>query len=198
VRAPEIARHGDNCWDHFNCHASWPSAWLAVAPRLRALYLHSPKPRLRWADGLSDGLSAGLSEGLASGARVVLHIRRNDVGQRKLPASYYARAIAALREELRQGGKPLFRVQTDSADFWREFRRHKAVVGAVDIVVDYAKNTSLNLTFHRMVSADVLVMSASSLSMAAALLRHRQGVVLFPECYKDIRRPLPSWRLWRC
>ena len=49
---------------------------------------------------------------------------------------------------------------------------------------------------HRMVTADVLVMSRSALSMAAALLSN--GTVVFPRCWREFRRPLPSWRLLDC
>ena len=66
---------------------------------------------------------------------------------------------------------------------------------SANVVVDYSRNESLALAFHRMVDADVLVMSRSSLSMAAALLSN--GTVLFPACWRD-RRPLPHWRLWPC
>ena len=52
------------------------------------------------------------------------------------------------------------------------------------------------LAFHRLVSADYLVMSRSALSMAAALLSN--GTVIFPKCWREFRRPMPHWRLLDC
>jgi hypothetical protein len=102
----------------------------------------------------------------------------------------------------------LFRIQTDGSQsemegLFTSLRSgtsgglgSRAVRSPADmVVVDYSRNESLALAFHRMVTADVLVMSRSSLSMAAALLSN--GTILFPSCWHD-RRPLPHWRLWPC
>lgn len=63
------------------------------------------------------------------------------------------------------------------------------------MVVDYAKSTPLTLAFHRMATADVLIMSKSALSMTAAML-NANGTVIFPSCH--FRRPLAHWRLRDC
>ena len=73
-----------------------------------------------------------------------------------------------------------------------------------DVVLDHSRyfsgdlwqRSSLTLAFHRMVTADYLVMSRSALSMAAALLTN--ATVLFPACWREFRRPLPNWRMWDC
>ena len=62
------------------------------------------------------------------------------------------------------------------------------------VKIDYATSTPLVLAFHRLVTADALIMSMSALSMAAALLN--DGIVVFPSCY--FRRPLPNWRVREC
>ena len=61
-----------------------------------------------------------------------------------------------------------------------------------------AVEVPLRLAYHRMVTADALVMAAgSSLSMAAALLSDAP-IVVFPACYAKVRRPLPHWRVQPC
>ena len=55
---------------------------------------------------------------------------------------------------------------------------------------------NVGLALHRLVTADVLVMSRSALSYAAAMLSN--GTVLFPSCWLQHRRPLPDWVVWPC
>jgi len=59
------------------------------------------------------------------------------------------------------------------------------------------KARAVGLAFHRMVTADVLVMSISSLSEAAAFMRAPGAPVYFPDCWTR-RRALPEWRPYAC
>ena len=99
----------DNCYDFLNCHPSWPAVWLRARSVMHQLYRSVPKPDPDWTERLSpQGANAW-------GARVVLHARLGDVGERALPVGYYSRAIEIIRAESRvaQGRPPLFRVQTN-------------------------------------------------------------------------------------
>lgn len=186
----------DNCFDFMNCHADWPGLWYRARPLMQTHYHAAPKPLAAWTEGFQPPREHG--------ATVVLHVRLGDVGERRLPPGYYSRAVRAVRAELGGGlvgAPPLFRLQTNG---WPENLRtlieHPDVAG-VRAVVDHSKYsveraTSLGLSFHRMVTADVLVMGRSSLSMAAALLTN--GTVYFPRCWDQWRRPLPHWRLLDC
>lgn len=152
------------------------------------------------------------------GAKVAVHVRLGDVNERALPVGFFARAIESLRRELtgssgraesgRGGGiapPPLFRLQTNGlpTDVAMMRKHYPRAFGRPDVVADYSRysaevdsRTSLGLAFHRMVTADVLVMSRSALSMAAALLSN--GTIVFPKCWEQFRRPLPHWRLLDC
>ena len=103
----------------------------------------------------------------------------------------------------RWGGRPpIFRIHTDATpnqlakeSGWQD------VLSMHDVVVDTAANLSVALTFHRMVVADALVMSRSSLSQAAGLLRTATSVnqsTLFPGCWRSERRRHPMWRDFSC
>ena len=206
----------DNCYDVFNCHLDWPGLWHRALPLVHSLYFRTPKPSPAWTEGVTEGalLLAPLQEHARSsaatrwGAKVAIHLRLGDVNERALPVGYYARAVEALRRELSGstfGGPPLFRIQTNGlpADVSMMRRKHRSALNTSDVIVDYsryspdiARRSSLGLAFHRMVTADVLVLSRSALSMAAALLSN--GTVLFPRCWLEFRRPLPHWRLWDC
>ena len=186
----------DNCFDFMNCHADWPGLWYRVRPAMQAHYHAVPKPLAAWTEGFQ-------SPPREHGPNVVLHVRLGDVGERRLPPGYYSRAVRAVRAEFGGDGRapPLFRLQTNG---WPENLRtlfeHPDVAGG-HVVVDHSKYsveraTGLGVSFHRMVTADVLVMGRSSLSMAAALLSN--GTVYFPRCWDQHRRPLPHWRLLDC
>ena len=92
----------------------------------------------------------------------------------------------------------------------------RPITSLEDVVVDAAVNSSVALSFHRMVVADVLVMSRSSLSQAAGLLRtaaamryesrwesaawesRTSQITLFPGCWRSDRRRHPAWRDYPC
>ena len=59
-----------------------------------------------------------------------------------------------------------------------------------------AATRHVGLALHRLVTADVLIMSRSALSYAAAMLTN--GSVLFPSCWLQHRRVLPTWRVFPC
>ena len=59
-----------------------------------------------------------------------------------------------------------------------------------------ADTRDVGQALHRLVTADVLVMSRSALSYAAAMLTN--GTVFFPSCWLEHRRVLPTWRIWPC
>tara|TARA_B110001452_G_scaffold152919_1_gene127240 strand:- start:149 stop:1267 length:1119 start_codon:yes stop_codon:yes gene_type:complete len=194
----EYVYSSDNCWDYFNCHADWPGIWDRVAPRLRAHYNAVAKPDPLWHTGWPTTFAEAAGQ---SGPRtnVVLHYRRGDVRFLRLPKEYYANAIRSLRAEL---PNPRFRIQTDGTPdelqpLLQMLRRGTGErTDPSDVTVDFRAGSSLQHTFHRMVAAHVLVMSRSSLSMAAGLLSN--GTVLYPKCYANVRRPLPHWRLLDC
>ena len=176
----------DNCFDFLYCHPDWPGIWTNVLPDVHRMFGKLSLP----ADDAANGSSRW-------GATVVLHIRCGDAFERALPIAYYARAIREMRETLGRGQHtrpPLFRVQTDAPGVHIE-----TLLSGPDVIFDYANhadNGSLALAFQRMVSADVLVIARSSLSMAAALLNN--GSVWFPSCFMAHRRPLPHWRVRSC
>lgn len=191
----------DNCWDYFYCHPGWPAVWTRVAGVLHRHYFAYPKPAPAWRAGFDEEPAPPHKQRLRNSARhVVLHIRLHDSKQ-KLPSGYYVRAIAWVAAHL--SPKPtLYRIQTDGrADEIEPIIKliMKVGRGAImpsEVAVDY-NNGSLVLAFHRMVAADVLIMSRSSLSMAAGLLSNAT-TVLFPSCFSDTRLPLPHWHLIRC
>ena len=128
----------------------------------------------------------------------MVHARFDDVAQHtRLPPNYYAgsitRALDSVAADHRQS--TIVRIQTNGKP-----RDIEPILGLLDraalarVVVDWAANTSLSLAFHRMVVGDVLIMSRSSLSNAAALLSN--GVIYFPTCWN--RRPMPHWRQLSC
>lgn len=193
----EVVYHNDNCFDFFNCHGSWPALWHMAAPALRRLYKPPVMPRPPWASG-------------SQSRDVVLHVRRGDVSPRLfLSAEYYSRAIGMLRAEVTNSSQPppRFRIETNGSpnelsDLLRRIHGGEPRDSCVppplphDVIVDWRDTTPLRLAFHHMVSASFLVMARSSLSMAAALLT--KGVVIFPRCYRSVKRPLPEWRQLKC
>ena len=186
----------DSCFDWLYCHPRWPQNFDAAAARRR--YDATPKPDPRWLDG--SRLSS-----VGWGATVAVHFRANDVGARGLRVDYYVRAINALRQELtntsnRWGGRPpIFRLQTDATS--AQFAGLAPILAMGDVVLDAAANSSVSLTFHRMVVADALIMSQSSLSQAAGLLRVAVAddqSTIFPGCWRSERRRHPTWREFAC
>lgn len=179
---------GDSCFDHFYCAPGWPAIWERVAPWLRGHYMAVAKPDTQW-----DARFAPSTEGSSQRhAHVAVHFRRGASRGLRLPAAYYAGVVLALRAML---PAPRFRIQTDATP--AELRRLMRLLGGKDdVIVDTRAETPLPLAFHRMVTADVVVLARSSLSMAAALLSN--GTAVFPECFLTARRPLPHWLVARC
>ena len=192
----ELVYVSNNCFDVFNCHPRWPHLWKSVAPSLRRLYRPHP---------LQLGERSAAS-------RVALHVELRGDLQLRLSAGYYARAIKTLRTELTREGRapPTFRIEgldgfrheaeADELIFNIFCRLQTRAVGEPptprDVEVGARNATPLHLVFRRLVSASVLVMSRTSLAIAAALLS--EGSVIFPRCYQTVRRPLPQWRLLPC
>lgn len=176
---------------------------------MHKIYRSAPKPDPDWTARAAPVGTAitGPARSQAWGAKVVLHLRLGDVNERALPVGYYVRAVELLRRELSSASArpPLFRVQTNGlpADVAMMRRQHGGALGRPDVLVDFSKyspevsaRVPLGLAFHRMVTANYLVMARSALSMAAALLSN--GTVFFPRCWLGFRRPLPHWRLLDC
>lgn len=187
----------DNCFDWLYCHPHWPRNWDGNAMRRR--YNAVPKPHLDWLVGAPPSSASS-----GWGATVVLHFRSNDINrENKLAPEYFIRAINLLRRELTSqsnrwhGRPPLFRLQTDAKP-----KQLGHVLGNMsDVVVDGEADSSVVLAFHRMVAADYFVMSKSSMSQAAALLRAASAdnqSTLFPACWRADRRRHPNWRDFNC
>merc|ERR1712194_341643 len=121
------------------------------------------------------------------------------VAHNRLPPNWYANTIKQALLSVAAGRRQhaVVRIQTNGKP-----RDIEPILSLLDgptlarVVVDWAANTSLSLAFHRMVISDVLVMSRSSLSNAAALLS--DGIVYFPLCWASDRRPMPHWRQLPC
>ena len=191
----------DNCWDYFNCHPHWPGLWNDVKPRVQRAYFSTPKPDPEWLHGfeLQQPNVRQRVQALGSTVRVVVHARFDDVGHNRLPPNWYANTITQALDSVAAGRRQhaVVRIQTNGKP-----RDIEPILSLLDgatlarVVVDWAANTSLSLAFHRMVISDVLIMSRSSLSNAAALLS--DGIVYFPLCWASDRRPMPHWRQLPC
>ena len=187
------------CFDYIYCREAAAPGSLAVMmqrvlPALQAAYVAErppPASRNRW---------AGVTH-------VVVHVRRGDVAHRRERfrlymgdpmLAYFERTMNGLRAELSGVGDPTlhapprhltrparFTVITDASDsdgaVWRTFRN------ASDVYV--RKGGNLVDDFDLLVHADVLVLSLSSFSFAAAWLA--RGAVVAPSCMSYIGDPLP-------
>lgn len=198
----------NNCWDYFFCTPDWPGVWNRVRDGLRSRYDENAAtfafPKATWYDGLPDR---------TWGKKVVVHARRGDnaIVRQVLGDVQYLRVIDKLRNELgAPEAPPLFRIQTDAlAEEAAALKRALSRPGVDDVVLDVecrtekecarwgGKARAVGLAFHRMVTADVLVMSISSLSEAAAFMRAPGAPVYFPDCWSR-RRALPEWRPYAC
>ena len=191
----------DNCWDYFICHPHWPGLWNDVKPRVQQAYFSTPKPDPEWLHGfeLQQPNARQRVQALRSAVKVVVHARFDDVAHNRLPPNWYANTIKQALQSVAAGRRQhaVVRIQTNGKP-----RDIEPILSLLDgptlarVVIDWAANTSLSLAFHRMVISDVLVMSRSSLSNAAALLS--DGIVYFPLCWASDRRPMPHWRQLPC
>lgn len=203
-RLPSLTRQ--NCFDAMYCHPLWPQMWNAVAPSMRRLYRARPKPQPPWLAQVQGTWST----------RVVLHVQSRGDRQLRLSPGYYARAVRLLRVEHTRRGEPLPLFRIEGLDGWLDDESEefvaslqcqlqdtvssKSSVAALktpkDVIIGSHNATPLHVILHNLVSSSILVMSRSSLSMAAALLS--EGTVIFPRCYQTVKRPLPEWRLLPC
>ena len=183
---PNKVRAPDSCWDRMYCHGYMESGhFYKLVPTLHAAYHSTPKPEAHWAEGLSQQ---------SWGPKVAVHIRQGD-SPFKMNLDWYVRQIHEVRQRfLQQDPKhpPLFRIQTDGTD--AKLLHVAPELGAHDIVIDAAPTTSLALAIHRMITADALIMSRSSLSMSMALIGN-QSTIIYPDCfdYAYSFKPLPHW-----
>lgn len=179
---PSKVRAPDNCFDRMYCNGYMESGhFYKLVPYLHAAYHSAPKPEARWAEGLAPK---------QWGPKVAVHLRQK-VSSRKLNPDWYVRQIDEVRQRFLQqdpNHPPLFRIQTDGTG--AKLLQDAPELGAHDIVIDDAANTSLALAIHRMITADAFIMSRSSLSMSMALIGN-QSTIIYPDCYH--RTPLPHW-----
>ena len=152
--------------------------YLKLLPRLRQSYWATPKPDVPWGKP---------AKGSQKPLRVAVHIRRGDVASHKhkdrfTPNEWYIGVMRAITEVYRfapiqflvlSQGKP-----TQFADIVN-------AVPSTSLLLD----AHATVTFHALVSADVLVAAKSSLSYSAGLLS--EGLVLYtPMAYHP---PLSTW-----
>eukprot|EP00931_Biecheleriopsis_adriatica_P044160 TRINITY_DN25231_c0_g1_i1.p1 TRINITY_DN25231_c0_g1~~TRINITY_DN25231_c0_g1_i1.p1 ORF type:complete len:460 (-),score=83.40 TRINITY_DN25231_c0_g1_i1:143-1444(-) len=181
----EFVHTSDNCWDRAYCFGLFKSGlWYTIVPSIQDSYYSTSKPDPGWLEEF-DTSNWGL--------HAVIHVRRQD-GQKIDTFSYYNNALTVLRKQAKEadtlGRPPLFRIQTDANR--GELEKLMPFFVADDIVIDLQEDTHLDLAFHRMVTADALVLSNSALSISAAMIGN-QSMVIY-NC--DFVRPevLPHWR----
>jgi len=174
----------DNCFDRFWCKTVRSGHWAAVLPRIQHAYFAAPtRPPTRFRP---DDIN------------VVMHIRAGDAGARALPFLYFRQVHDALiqRHQHHQRTHPAappqtlrFIIHTDSSglEAW--------VIAAEGVEIFHKGDIEIQVVFEQMISSDVLVMSRSSLSTAAALIGNM--TVLWPQCENE-RTPLPQWNLVPC
>jgi hypothetical protein len=182
---------------------TFPHYLERVRPRLLNWYDRTPKPNRERPEAL----------------QVALHVRRGELhlweSNRILPNAYYLAVIRELRKHLHgnvefhvhsegnatsgTGSEEVFR-SAEYADHMRE--ESKNLRRDRDHFEDFTKegcilhiNEDIFQTFHRCVTADIYVMSKSSLSYVMGA--YAKGVVVYQPFW---HKPLPSWcvvPLWR-
>lgn len=176
-----------DCWDYMYGDAKWPGVWYDVLPEVQEAYFKqgSPKPKVFAAEKVT-------------GPKVAVHIRRGDSGIKMLDNDYFKGVIDELRKELtKDGKKPKFYIETDEHGPSLEELERQLVT---DDVVLAGRTSDLHEVLHRMIAADAIVMSDSSLSLSAALIGNHSLAVI-PACApQGIRklRSLPHWRAHKC
>lgn len=187
----------DNCWNRLYCHGLMESGFAyKLIPQFQRGYHSHPKPDPCWLDGFAADQEWG--------KHVVIHWRLGDGSFVNI--NYFLDAIRDLRIRLRKeanGRPPLFRIQTDGLkkNWYNNIVSKHPILNDTDIVVDFgrernANGTSLQLSMHRMISADALVMSKSALSMVAGFIGNQSVVFLPGQCWD--RTPLPHWTKRNC
>jgi len=174
----------DNCFDRFWCTTVRTGHWTAVLPRIQHAYLAAPtRPPTRF----------HLDE-----INVVMHIRTGDARARALPFLYFRRVHDALlqrhqhHQHAHSAAPPQtlrFIIHTDS------FGLEAGVIAAEGVEVYHEGDVEIQVVFEQMIRSDVLVMSRSSFSNAAALIGNMTA--LWPQCENE-RTPLPQWHLVPC
>jgi len=121
---------------------------------------------------------------------VAVHIRRGDIAKRRdmaLPISYYTTVMNQIEETYVSKDKTVrFHVFSDvSKSFWRWNDRDLLYQLGDDVKssVEFHVDETMQVSFHTLVVADVLIMSRSEFSYAAALLN--------PHEVHYTRKPLP-------
>ena len=125
----------------------------ATFHKIREAYLASPKLPLGFVHDRPN---------------VVLHIRRGDAVRRSYPGKYFIKGMEFYETYFAELGRPrpYFIVETDDPN-WRSLKKLKSRFN-----VTISENISdFRPAFHRMVMADGFIISSSSLSRAAAMLR---------------------------
>lgn len=213
----------DSCYDFLHCHPDWPAVWLRAKPRVQAAYAALPKPSPLWLRDLPPTPPRAAAWGMRVALHVRLNdvgSRLLPLGYYSRAVAALRRELTAAPPLFRvqTDGRP--------ADVLRLLAKPVPVglgleEGRGDVAVDFshlARNGTANcgsktaercraqrsadprdaaaLALHRLATADVLVMSRSALSYAAAMLSN--GTVFFPSCWVEHRRVLPSWRIWPC
>jgi len=178
----------DNCWDFFWCHVDQlPAVWKTdMVPTLRSAVLQS--------------LAVSSIPRNREILRVALHMRMGDSGSRSANVNWCQHVLQQLIRATQQ--QPAIKsleltIHSDASHktiqqslFLDSFHfLHLSIFG-----VDDAEGT-IERVVSDMVTADILVTSDSSLSHAAALLRH--GVVLHPDTDDRSRMVHLGWHMLR-
>jgi hypothetical protein len=148
----------DNCFD-VTYHAPMVSNIYSVLPKLQDLYFSTPKP--------DTGFSVHVYN-------IAVHIRRGDARDRLLDVNYYVSGIEYYRKQFSIiecwifSDDPVWRGHQQIVSHFPEVKFH---------LPDYSDD--LLLSFHRMVMADGLVMSESSVSTAAALISNCSKIATY-------------------
>lgn len=127
----------------------------SVFKALREAYYSTPKPKTGFRKSRKN---------------VVVHMRRGDADWRKTKYEYVLNAMMAVNASfgLHQR-RPLFFLESDE-EYWTRLNDLEDVFGKDNIVRPLPENhENALLLFHKMVEADILITSQSSMSYAAAM-----------------------------
>jgi len=149
----------DNCWEYIYVPpAVFQLENLTIRNKLRYMYYSTPKP------------NTGFDP---SKKNIAVHVRFR-AKDRLLSLQYYKRGFSFYRDMYHD---PVFWILADDPN-WHGHEALKASMPKGHVHVP-SKDSSLFTDFHRMVAADGLIMSHSSLSSAAALLSNASRIVGF-------------------
>jgi hypothetical protein len=158
--APNVIYGGDNTWGYIYS-TERRQALLDIMERspllsaIRERYFSSPKPSLDSRPGRTT---------------VVMHIRRGDATKRfSLSEDYYNRSLVFF-EQYFANKDPIYLVIVTDDPKWDYVKRLVQQRGAQDVSVPTDGEDAM-IVFHRMVMADGLICSPSSLDQAAVFFR---------------------------